>query len=219
LRLSPRQVGVLAAVVHSSSPDTEEPAVRELLDAGLLRADGAVPAALVGVAVAAAGARVQMAVTRLACGGRARVGITWGEDGIVVMRQLEAATVGDVVVQPPVRLGRTIWRIMQLGHRPTSPERGDITVDIDALLAPFIGGSGAWVSALGIDPTVMVLNRVDALVGPHRPALSWALLDGGPRGLWEVASSCDHGHVRLSPTDPVAAYAAITALQPRTESR
>jgi len=108
VRLSPRQVGVLAAALHSSLPDMEEQTVRQLLDPGLLRADGTVPDALVGVAAAAAGAQVQMAVTRLAFRGCARAGITWGEDGIVVMRESAAATVGDVVVQPPDRLARTI---------------------------------------------------------------------------------------------------------------
>lgn len=217
LRLSARQLGVLAAQVHAAKADTHEHDVQELVKAGLLKVDGAVPINLRAVATAAAGVRAQVAVTRRARRGDVRVGITWGEAGVIVMRAAGADRVTDIAVQPPTRLARTVWRVLQLGPRPDPSGRAAVEVDTDALLAPFSDREAAWTGWLGIDPATLVLDRLDVKADPRRPPASWALLDGGAHGLWDVTSAEAGGRLTLTPTSASAAYAAIAALQPVAE--
>lgn len=217
LRVSPRQLSVLAGLLSRMQPDAEDAAARELVAAGLLSNGGTLSSALRAVAAAAADARAQVAVTRLTQRGDVRVGITWGESGVVVMRMAGANQVSDVVVQPPTRLARTVWRILQLGPRPSASNRRTIEVDADALLAAIDGRAAAWTESLCVDPVTMVLNRLDVVANAEQPPASWAVLDAGTRGLWKVTAPGKDGPLTFWPTSSAEAYAEIAALQPVSE--
>lgn len=218
LRLSARQLGDLAELLDGSRQDPDA-AARELVETGLLGADGALTDVLRAAAAAAASARAQVAVTRLARHRKVRLGITWGEAGIVVMRAVPADEVGDVVVQSPTRLARTVWRVLQLAPRPFLPDRSAMEVDAEALLAPFADREAGWTRTLGVDPATMVLDRLDVVADPRRPPATWAVLDARAQGLWEVSAPEAGGQMTLTPMSAAAAYAAIAVLQPVPEVR
>lgn len=217
LRLSPRQLGALADLVRDGQADVGDPAARELIVAGLLTDGGVLPAGLRAVAAAAADARGQVAVTRLMRRGAVRVGVTWGESGVLVMRAAGADELGDVILQPSTCLARSLWRVLQLGPRPSTPDRATVEVAAAALLAPFARGSARWTRTLRIDAGAMVLNRLDVVADTKRPPATWALLDAGRRGLWKVTSPSLDSPFTISPTSPAATYAEIGALQPVPE--
>lgn len=214
LRLSPRQLGVLGGRSPASQADAETSSAQQLRAAGLLDGVGESPPMLRAVAAAAAGTQAQIAVTRVAHATAVRVGISWGESGMLVMRAAGADEVTDIVLQPPAHLARTVWRVLQLGPRPSAVDRREVEIGIDALLAPFAGRATGWTDTLQLDPAAIVLDRLDVVADALRSPASWAILDGGTAGLWHVTGANRPGLITLAPTSPAAAYAAIAALQP-----
>lgn len=219
LRLTRRQLAGLAATVEGAPADDDLTAA--LGRAGLANDRGRLVGGAALAAVAAASFAVRLRLWRVPCGepGR-RLELVAGPDGLVAFVPDDPAEpdqvgdpdeVGEVIAQPPERVAVTLWRMLGLGPRP-DPPRPTVEVEAATLRQAFDQGDAALGRQLGVDPSELVLLRVDAARRDGDAEIATlAVIDAGSHGVWEGRG--DAAAMTLVPRSSEGVFAGLARLQ------
>jgi hypothetical protein len=209
LRLSARHLGTLADLASQDGAPPDPELLATLTAAGVLAPDGEVVPRLRPLAAAAATGQTVVRVSRLRGDLLREVQVRAGPDGVLVAPVADDG-VGEVALQEPTALARTLWRLSHLGPRTTRPT-ATATTTPDALVAGVREGTGRWREELGV--TDATLTRLEARTAPEGPVAGLLLLDA-PEGCWWAVG--EGARVRLVPATPLEVLDVLAGWQRAT---
>jgi hypothetical protein len=209
LRLSAHHLGALAALATHDVPRPEPELLEALTAAGIVDPDGEVVPRLRPLAVAAASGQVVIRLSRLRGDLLREVQVRAGPDGVLVAPVADGG-VGEVALQEPTALTRTLWRLCHLGPRAT-PSTATATTTPDELVAGVRQGTARWREELGVSDAT--LTRLEVRTAPQDPATGLLLLDA-PEGCWWAVG--EGPRVRLDPTTPLQVLDVLAGWQRAT---